>query len=444
VDLPIARGRRHDALTSLAGTMRRRGMSAEAIRAALLKENRLRCDPPLEEGEVLQVASSVAKYAPMESTDRDGGRGSLVELAHVAELFHDQEGTTYATFPVGDHHETQEIRGHQFRVWLARRFYQAQRKPPTGQSMQAALDVLEGEALHEGPSLAVHVRLAEHQRRIYLDLANDRWEVVAIGPDGWQVVTDSPAKFRRPGGLLPLPRPERGGSVMDLFRFVNVRAQWDRELLLAWVTAALRPRGPYPVLVLHGEQGAAKSTSTLVLRSLVDPSQSGLRAAPRDVRDLMIAAWNSHVVAIDNLSSLPMWLSDGLCRLSTGAAFTTRALYTDRAEITLVAQRPVILTGVEEPVTRGDLLDRALVLRLSHIPDNQRRDEESILRDFEQARPRLLGAFLDATALALRRLPELELERLPRMADFARWATAAEPGLRPGPGHIPARVCTEL
>jgi hypothetical protein len=51
--------------------------------------------------------------------------------------------------------------------------------------------------------------------------------------------------------------------------------------------------------------------------------------------------------------------------------------------------------------------------------------------EFEPARPRILGALLDALAEGLRELPRVRLVRLPRMADFALWATACETALWP-------------
>jgi putative DNA primase/helicase len=51
-------------LTSLAGTMRRRGMGAEEIEAALLVTNSKRCDPPLGEDEVITIVASVCRYEP--------------------------------------------------------------------------------------------------------------------------------------------------------------------------------------------------------------------------------------------------------------------------------------------------------------------------------------------------------------------------------------------
>jgi hypothetical protein len=198
---------------------------------------------------------------------------------------------------------------------------------------------------------------------------------------------------------------------------------------VGWLVGAFHPRGPYPVLILHGEQGSAKSTTARMLRSLVDPSLAPGRSQPREPRDLMIAATHGWVCAFDNLSSLPDWFSDGLCRLSTGGGFSTRSLYTDDEEIIFEAKRPVILNGIEELATRSDLLDRALVVELPRIKDEQRLSEDGLCAAFERERPRLLGALLDAVSGALARVESIRLKRLPRMADFAIWVTAAEEAL---------------
>src|SRR5262249_53949354 len=157
------------------------------------------------------------------------------------------------------------------------------------------------------------------------------------------LVARPPVRFRRPRGLIELPRPVAGGSLHELRRFVNVQDDDDFALLLAWLVAAARPSGPYPVLALRGEQGTGKAPTARVLRDLIDPNDVPLRAAPRDERDLMIASTNGWLIALDNLSGLPQWLSDCLCRLATGGGFATRELYTDGEEVLFRAQRPVVL-----------------------------------------------------------------------------------------------------
>ena len=166
-----------------------------------------------------------------------------------------------------------------------------------------------------------------------------------------------------------------------------------------------------------------------MLRAVIDPNTAALRAEPRDGRDLIIAATNGWIIGLDNLSHLSPWLSDAICRLATGGGFATRELYSDAEEALFDAQRPVILNGIEELATRGDLLDRAIILYLPAIPEDKRRPEKDLWRDFESHRASILGALLDAVSTALRTVDSIKLDRLPRMADFAIWASAAAPML---------------
>jgi len=208
---------------------------------------------------------------------------------------------------------------------------------------------------------------------------------------------------------------------------VNVTEQ-DWPLLKAFMRGCLNPRGPYPLLALNGEQGSAKSTTARMLRSLVDPRMPDLRAEPREIRDLAIAARGSWLVAYDNISHLSAWLSDALCRLATGGGFATRELYTDFDEALFDAMRPAVLTGIADYIAKDDLLDRTVQAVLEPIPEERRRSEKALWAAFEKARPRLLGALLDDVAAAIKTLPNMQLQGLPRMADFALWAVAAEKG----------------
>jgi hypothetical protein len=353
----------------------------------------------------------------------------LVALAADAALFHSPEGEAFATVQIEGHYETWPLRTKAFRRWLARRFYDEQDRAPGTHALQDAITVLEGKALFDGPEYSVFTRLAEYEGAIYLDLANSAWEAVEITASGWSVVANPPVKFRRMRGMLPLPSPLPGGSWDDLRPFVNLKEPSDWVLLKAWMVQALRPQGPYPVLIFHGEQGSAKSTHERVIRATIDPNTVPLRAEPRDLRDVMIAATNAWILSFDNLSHLPAWLSDVFCRLATGGGFSTRELYTDQEEALFDVQRPLALNGIEELATRGDLLDRAIILYLPAIPEERRRPEAEFWRAFEQKRPCILGALLDAVSEALRNVEAVRLERLPRMADFAVWAAAAAPKL---------------
>jgi hypothetical protein len=292
---------------------------------------------------------------------------------------------------------------------------------PSSFAVRDAVNVLEARARIDGAARNVFVRVAESEGAIYLDLVNDDWQIVEITGGGWQITTDAPVRFRRTRGMLPLPVPASHGKLNRLRQFLNLRSDEDWYAVAGWLLGALHPRGPYPVLVLHGEQGSAKSTAAKVLRSLIDPHSVPLRAAPRELRDLMITAMNSRCLAFDNMSHVTGALSDALCQIASGGGFSTRELYTDREEVIFRASRPIILNGIEELVTRPDLLDRAIVVYLPSIPVDKRKPENVFWHQFHEELPRLV--------MALRKLPRTRLPYLPRMADFALWVTAAEPAL---------------
>jgi|ERR1019366_2941488 hypothetical protein len=420
-------GERNNRLTSVAGGMRRQGCRGTDIEAALREINRLRCNPPLSEAEIKKIASGMERYHPADQETRSLTQvARLLSLAADAELFHTPDGEPYATVPVNGHVENWPLKSKRFRQWLLRRYHDETQGAPKNQAVQEAVGVLESRANFAGSERPVFVRLAEKGSSIYLDLTNEAWEAVEIDAAGWRVVSDVPVRFRRARGMSPLPHPAHGGDINELRRFVNVANQQDWMLLVAWLVATVRPRGPFPILVLHGEQGSAKSTTSRALRSLVDPNAASLRGEPRDLRDVMIAASNAWVISLDNMSRIAPWLSDALCRLATGGGFATRELYTDSEEALFDAQRPAILNGIEELATRGDLIDRALILYLPAMPDEKRASESKLWSEFELARPALLGSLLDVVSAALRRLPSVKLQKKPRMADFAVWMTAAE------------------
>jgi hypothetical protein len=355
----------------------------------------------------------------------------LEDMALCEEVFHTASGAAFADLVIDGHRETWPIRSKRFRSWLRRCYYQETGTAPKGSAIASALDLLEARAQFDAPERAVTIRVAEHAGRLYLDLADERWRTVVIGPEGWRVIGCPPVRFRRSPGMLPLPVPEHGGSIDALRSYLNLSNHDDFVLVVAWLLAALRPRGPYPLLAISGEQGSAKTVLSKLLRALVDPNEAPVRALPREERELMIAANNGHLLAFDNLSGLPAWLSDALCRLASGGSFALRRLYTDDEEVLFEAARPALLNGIEDVIQRSDLADRAIFLALTPIGEEQRRSESELWREFELARPAILGALLDAAAHGLRTVTSFELTRLARMADFAVWATACETALWP-------------
>ena len=354
----------------------------------------------------------------------------LVELVRSkGELCHDAYDETYTTIVEDGRRRTLRLRTRAARAWMDRQFFETFHKVPGGQAKADAIATLEGIALHDRAVRAVHVRTSEYEGRIYIDLGDESREVVEVGPEGWRVLPFAPVCFYRPKGLLALPRPVAGGSADDLREFVNTTSDAHFRLVVAWMLAALRPRGPYPILCLQGEHGSSKSTTTRFIRRLVDPNVLPVRSAPREIRDLAIAARSAHVLALDNLSGLPAWLSDALCQVSTGGGFATRTLCTDDEETLFDFVKPIVINGIDDVATRSDFADRCLIVTLAPIAKAKRRRERDLAVSFEAAAPRIFGAVLSAVSGAIVCEPHVQLPELPRMADFATFVTAAEPAL---------------
>ena len=301
--------------------------------------------------------------ASMEESGNGGRRPTqadiLIDLAEAAELFHSADGTAFADLDINGHRETWPVRTKGFKRWLARQFYEATDGAASSEALQSALNVVEAKAHFDAPERAVYIRVGGIDGSLYLDLGDKAWRAIEITTTGWRVVENPPVRFRRAAGMQPLPVPAPGGSVVTLRSFLNVQSDADFVLVVAWALAVLRNHGPYPVIVLSGEQVQRSPHSRPFCGLCWTQITAPLRALPREDRDLFIAANNGHVLAFDNVSGLPAWISDTLSRLATGGGFAVRQLYTDQDEVLFDAARPVILNGIEDIVTRPDLADRA-------------------------------------------------------------------------------------
>ena len=333
---------------------------------------------------------------------------------------------------MGTRHEIYRLRSAAFRDWLIDGYLTDQIGPPSNWAIRRVIDMLEARARFSTDVPEVFVRVGQAgdaaDPTYYLDLGDHSGRSIAIRDHGWSIVDRPGIHFRRPKGLLPLPAPARDGSIDLLRDYVNL-SEADFRLMIAWLTAALRPVGPYPVLVLNGEQSSGKSTLAKILRMLIDPQTCPSLALPNSTRDLMATAVHGWLLVYENITTIPGWLSDCVCQLAFGGGFASRELFTDDERSMIYAQRPVILVGIDDFVARGDLRDRSVFLHLPGISSASRRSERAFWPTFQADYPRILGGVLDAIVGGLRALPSVHLKELPRMADYAEWGEAVGRGL---------------
>jgi hypothetical protein len=330
------------------------------------------------------------------------------------------DGTPYGAEP-GRPHIALPLRGGQLglRTALAARYYRAHKgSVPPSQALANAMVVLEGYAMQQTPQ-PLHLRVAGHGGRVYIDTADAANRVIEIGGGTWDFVSDAiPVMFRRTRQTAPMPDPVRGGKLSKLWEYIRIEKA-DRPILVATLVSALiQPDVPHVILAFITEHGSAKSFSTRCLVSLLDPVVAPLQMPPKDGEGWVTTANGSYVVALDNLSTISDWLSDALCRAATGDGHTKRALYTDTDLTVLKFRHIIILNGIDLGGLREDLTDRLAPVDLTPITD--RKDEAQLAAMWEQDRPAILGGLLDLAAKVHAKLPGYTAGQLPRMADFAR------------------------
>lgn len=309
---------------------------------------------------------------------------------------------------------------------LSRAFFRMTGRAVGQQALSDALTTLDGFAQEQAPE-RLWQRVAQQDGALWLDLGDQTGRAVRVTPDGWTVVDRPPVLFRRTTltGILPVPVPDAGSEMEELWSLVPV-AKEDQPLVLAELVHRMWPDQPHVVTGLFGEQGSGKSTAARVLTGLTDPSPVPLRKAPRDPETWVTAAAGSWVVALDNLSTLPDWLQDSICRASTGDGDVRRKLYTDGEYATFAFRRCVLVTGIDLGALNGDFTDRLLSITLDPISEGDRVDEEDLWPQWEGAHPRLLGAVLSLTSQVMAAMGTVRLARRPRMADFARRLCAVD------------------
>ncbi|WP_309739427.1 hypothetical protein [Chamaesiphon sp. OTE_20_metabat_361] len=266
-------------------------------------------------------------------------------------------------------------------MWLAGEYFQAEGKGIGSRTIQDTLNTLEAIAIFQGETRSVHLRTAEHQSKIYLDLGIPDWKAIAVADgkpfevdsSGWRSVSDPPVRFWRPNSLLPLPDPGAGGNLDELKELIDVDGSaWI--LIITFLLFCFCPDLTYPILVITAPRGSGKTAAAEIIKGLVDPGKAplikpqsdthclgsfhGRGTRPDELRKLAVAATRRWVMGYDNVSHISTNQSDDFCRMATEFGFSTRTLNTTDEETTFEFTRPQIITAIDALVTRDDLAER--------------------------------------------------------------------------------------
>jgi hypothetical protein len=370
---------------------------------------------------------------PADGSDDGGGEGKdpgqsrlLVQLAEETyRLIRSSDGRTYAVPKLGPSIAVPlgSKSGSGVRAKLAASLRRRTGQVASTSALGNCINVLEGEASELDPQ-PVHLRMGRYDGAIVVDMGTETGQCILITAQGWSIQAASPVIFRRSELTHPLVEPVRGGSLDGLRALVNL-TEADYRLAIGWVVAAFFTDMPHPILLVQGEQGTAKSNLIRSLLALIDPQPAADRETPADKREWAIFARASWAFSFDNVTEIPDWLSNSLCKGVTGDAVLQRVLHSDEDITVFAFQRVIAMTTIAiKHDLAGDLVDRMLLVEPEVL--DTRLTEEEVRNARDAALPDALGAVLDLVAGVLQTLPGLVVDQAPRMADFARILAALD------------------
>ena len=238
-------------------------------------------------------------------------------------------------------------------------------------------------------------RYAWIEDRLLIDMCRPDWKIIEVTAKGWKIIQQEKPVFKRFSHQREMPEPRSGGDLRKVLNYLPVKDEGNRALLLVWLCTCMLEHAPRPGLTIHGIQGSCKTTAAEFLRWIVDPSITLTNSLSKDLTEFVQLMDHHAVVSLDNLSSIPLWASDALCRATTGGGYQKRQLYSDDEDITYYFRRVFILNGISVPATAPDLLDRSISIEFTRIEKKQRQKISRLRNAFEADLPDILGGILD-------------------------------------------------
>jgi hypothetical protein len=384
------------------------------------------------DGDYAAGAKQLAKegYGEAPKRKRTSALKILIGIGRELDRFVSPDGTAY-TYLEG--FGSVPVKSEIMKSYLDTRYEAAKGGYSPEKDLSDAVSKLDRNTLTNSEVRPLHNRIgySPEENAIYVDLGQRKsTRAVRITAEGWTIVDKPSVLFRRAGSIAPLPDPERGGTVDDLLPFLNAQNEADAKMLIAWLVSCFNPDGTFPILVIQGGEGAAKSYGTSVLRRIIDPMVPPLLPYPKSSEALIHSAYHNYVLAFDNLSGVSNEISDTLCVLASGSGYATRKLYTNLDQVTFEAKRPIIVNGIDNIAHRNDLASRTLTLTFEHIDDKDKLDEKILYREINRVLPGVLGHIYDAVAMCLADPREESLGVQSRLVDFTKWTVAAAPALK--------------
>lgn len=348
----------------------------------------------------------------------------IEEEHHI--FYHDRAESPYVCVAKDGIIQYMEVYGSGYRNYIRYLFYERYQKAVPKDALQRVLDTLAVKAQIEGKEITPAYRCAYHAGKIYYYLADREQTVICIDENGYRVIAESPVPFIKKQNMLEQVLPKRSKDSLKKMGMKYWQFATADDRILHWILLISRfiAEGSQPLVYYFGDRGSAKSTSMRLDKMIVDPSEIDIKALPKSISDAVAAVSNQYMVSFDNVSRISDELSDIFCIVATHGYYSKKMLYSNNQEFAIKLNARVSFSGITNLSTKPDLIDRMVCLKLNRIDSSNRRTEEEIMKEFQTDLPYILDKIFRILSKAIPIYNDLKLERLPRMADFAKWGYA--------------------
>lgn len=271
----------------------------------------------------------------------------------------------------------------------------------------------------------VHKRSAQTSKTsVEINLVIDG-KVAVVCPEGYaikrQIECQSQFIKRSESFALYEPVEQGQGDLQRLWKFMNVSSEHGKLMVLSCCLYSWFGKTGYPFVSFVGQAGSGKSEALRFLVKLIDNTPWLLRSLSENEQDVAIACASSQVVAFDNISDLSPKMSNTLCKASTEANNSNRKHYTNDEEVLLPLNNPIFATSISIPITKPDLMDRAITIACDRFEETMRRPQSELNEAFELDAPFIMGGLLDLLSRTLGILETFQTQRVHRLADFSKF-----------------------
>jgi len=352
---------------------------------------------------------------------------NIIQKDENIELFHTEVDEPFARVFIEDHYENLKITSRTFKDMLSYRMYTDTGKVPNAESVSNALSVVKAECRYKGQKIELHNRIAWYNGEIYYDMADDKWRAIKITPSKrgqWSIENNPPILFKRYTHQQEQVEPDKDGDFDLIFKYIRLKNKDQKILFLVSLLSFFIPDFPHVIIYFYGSKGATKTTQSKASLKIIDPSNIEAINFSKSEAEFSQRLNHHYTLLFDNISGIPRWVSDLLCRAVSGGGFVKRELFTDDEDIIMKFRRCIIMNGINMVVSRPDLLDRTILFELDRITEEERMTEGEFWRNFDEDLPKILGGVFTAVSKALKAKETIKLKKHTRMADFCEWGCA--------------------